>query len=124
MPDSELPNKVFDILVEHAGASESFRNAFVFWMTTLEEKASKAVGMSNERASVPRGSGDVLLFCWTPREFSFEGKLGVGGKFWANSDQAPYFNNGYPYINCYPEDLTQERELVIQTVNELLAELE
>ena len=80
-------NKAFDILVEHAGATEDYRNDFVRH--------------------------------WGIIEFRFYGNLGNGGKFWING--SPWTNNGKPYINCYPEDMTTEREAIIQTVNGLLA---
>lgn len=56
---------------------------------------------------------------WGNVEVSFEGDLGKGGKFWINGDR--FNNNGKPYINCYPEDLTPERKEIIEKVNGLLA---
>ena len=90
---TKTANEVFSILVDHAGASEDYRFSFVRHW----------------------GIADF------PTEFPFEGNLGRGGKFWRNGD--PWNNDGNPYINCYPEDLTPERERIINEVNSLLAAL-
>lgn len=49
------------------------------------------------------------------REFRFCGSLGFGGKFWRNM--------GRWYVNCYREDATEERQRIIQRVNEKLERL-
>lgn len=51
--------------------------------------------------------------CW---EYRFQGKLGFGGKVWGNAG-APY------YVNCYPEDMTDERRVMIDAANKRLAGL-
>jgi hypothetical protein len=48
-------------------------------------------------------------------EWRFSGNLGFGGKLWNN--------DGKLYVNCYPEDLTIEREEMIVAANERLEEL-
>ncbi len=48
-------------------------------------------------------------------EYRFMGALGGGGKFWNC--------NGRWYVNCYAEDLTDERLRMISAANEALAEL-
>jgi len=40
-------------------------------------------------------------------EWRFCGKLGFGGKYWSNSNT----------VDCYLEDLTPERELIIKQTN-------
>lgn len=49
------------------------------------------------------------------REFRFQGKLGFGGKL--NHKQ------GEIYISCYPEDVTPQRQEIIQKVNYRLGEM-
>lgn len=45
-------------------------------------------------------------------EYRFIGNLGFGGKLWNN--------RGHIYVNCYTEDMTPEREQIINKVNILL----
>jgi hypothetical protein len=47
------------------------------------------------------------------REFRFIGNLGFGGKFWNN-------NNSF-YVNCYPEDETEDLKAIIYNANAELA---
>lgn len=49
-------------------------------------------------------------------EFRFQGALGFGGKVWLNTGE-------FPYVTCYPEDLTDEREGMIRAANEVLKKL-
>jgi hypothetical protein len=51
-----------------------------------------------------------------PFEYRFQGALGFGGKVWLN-------NGEFPYVTCYPEDLTDEREAMIRSANEALKKL-
>ena len=48
-------------------------------------------------------------------EYRFQGQLGFGGKFW-NCD-------GRWYVSCYPEDIIDERQRMIDAANEALAAL-
>lgn len=48
-------------------------------------------------------------------EYRFQGKLGFGGKVWANRDDV--------YVTCYPEDSTREREAMIAACNRRLEAL-
>ena len=48
------------------------------------------------------------------REYRFCGDLGFGGKVWAGSP---------PYVTCYPEDKTPEREKTLASLNAALAAL-
>lgn len=50
-------------------------------------------------------------------EYRFQGALGFGGKFRRNGWEDRW------YVNCYPEDLTDERRKMIDAANEALAEL-
>lgn len=50
-----------------------------------------------------------------PREFSFRGKLGFGGKFYLELTRFR--------VSCYPEDRSPEREAIIAKVNERLETL-
>lgn len=45
-------------------------------------------------------------------EYRFQGRLGFGGKVWANQGQV--------YVTCYPEDSTREREAIILACNKRL----
>lgn len=48
-------------------------------------------------------------------EYRFGGDLGFGGKF--------YRGSGRFYVLCYREDQTPEREQILKTINEKIAEL-
>lgn len=51
-------------------------------------------------------------------EYRFQGNLGFGGKFRNNGN-----HDCTPYVDCYPEDLTEARETAIKTANVKLVEL-
>ena len=57
-------NMVYDILVEHGGASDSMRNSFVFAHTDDEHP------------------------CW---EYRFQGHFGFGGKYWSERNTINYY---------------------------------
>ena len=84
----EFLGKIYDILVKHAGAYEEERESFVF--------------------SINR----------TPRirEWRFIGALGMGGKIWFNSEEAPF-------VNCYAEDISNEIMIMIKETNKRLYNL-
>ena len=48
-----------------------------------------------------------------PTEFRFQGSLGFGGKFRVTRDRI--------YVDCYPEDRTDQRDKAIQAMNTWLA---
>jgi len=48
-------------------------------------------------------------------EYRFIGRLGFGGKFWVNL--------GRIYVNCYQEDMTDERRAIIEDANQALSSL-
>lgn len=52
------------------------------------------------------------------REFRFQGNLGFGGKVWFQE------HDRRARVSCYPEDLTEQRERDIATVNHLLKRVE
>jgi len=87
----EQASEVYDILVEHCGAPESWRDNFMYHQT----------------ASV----------C---EEYRFQGCLGFGGKF-------RRYNRGSGlerwYVDQYHEDTTDRSKKVIETANDLLADL-
>lgn len=92
-------NAVWDILVEHAGASDNpdvgERESFVHLQTTRHLT-----------------------------EYRFIGNLGSGGKFWRNTSKRPDGSWGEMwYINCYRESETPERLAAIQAANEALEAL-
>lgn len=48
-------------------------------------------------------------------EWRFQGSLGFGGKIWL-------YNSDVPYVNYYPEDKTEARDLAVKKANaELVA---
>jgi hypothetical protein len=49
------------------------------------------------------------------REYRFMGTLGFGGKFWVSPE-------GF-YVNCYPENLTDDRAETIRRTNKALKRL-
>jgi hypothetical protein len=51
-------------------------------------------------------------------EFRFMGALGFGGKFRNNGN-----NGNVPYVDCYPENETPERKVMIERANARLADL-
>ncbi len=59
-------NEVYNILVEHAGASESMRNNFVYVHTDDKDEN----------------------LCW---EYRFCGKFGFGGKYWSQRNAISYY---------------------------------
>lgn len=54
--------------------------------------------------------------CEGTEEYSFQGKLGFGGKFRNDGNM-----DGVPHIDCYPEDATEEHLRTINNVNAVLA---
>ena len=87
-----------------------------------EDMANRAFDILVEHAGAPENWRGSFIHGWGTPEFRFIGMLGFGGKFWVN--QSDSYNNGKPYVNCYPEDLTPERGQTIENVNRLLATLE
>jgi hypothetical protein len=57
----------------------------------------------------------VMHMSGTTREYRFGGVLGFGGKFYNYADRW--------YISCYPEDRTDERAALIETINAKLLAL-
>lgn len=51
-------------------------------------------------------------------EYRFQGALGFGGKVWLKSKPG-----AVPYVTCYPEDLTDEREIMIRAANGALRKM-
>jgi hypothetical protein len=51
-------------------------------------------------------------------EYRFMGALGFGGKFRNNGNR-----DDTPYVDCYPESLTAQRDVMITRTNKALAEL-
>jgi hypothetical protein len=96
----EIANRVYDTLIEHAGALPddgtriTMRHDFLGWLT-----------------------GDAY-----GREFRFMGALGFGGKLWFQPSSLglhPPFS-----VSCYPEDMTPERREMIDRTNAALATIE
>ena len=95
----EIAGKIYDILIEHASApnrGEYDRSSFI------HSQSSKYVP-----------------------EYRFMGALGFGGKFWRDS---PLFGNTDTlaetwYVDTYREDMTPEREKIIENTNAALAAL-
>lgn len=86
----EIFSKIYDLLVEHAGAG--------------------IAGSSPKETFVRFFAEPYEIYPCT--EWRFCGVLGFGGKFWRY--------DGRYFITCYPEDSTPKRGEVIAKVNELL----
>jgi hypothetical protein len=43
-------------------------------------------------------------------EYRFQGNLGFGGKVWIN-------NGDHPYVTCYPEDMSPDKQKMIDAAN-------
>lgn len=88
-------NTVYDVLVEECGAPRSCRDMFL----TI--------------ANTPNG------FYTNNRgfhEYRFQGALGFGGKLWQNHELRLH-------VDCYTEDRTPERDLMIARANARLKDL-
>ncbi len=64
-----------------------------------------------------RDDAFMEFICNWPKcvEFRFGGKLGFGGKVWADRDRI--------HVTCYPEDMTDERRAIIERTNDRLSKL-
>lgn len=94
--DKETANEIYDILVVIAGASESWRENFVYHQT----------------------NGVIS-------EYRFPGRLGFGGKFWRNMGIREDGTWGERwYVNQYSEDETLESLDIIEITNRLLWNLQ
>jgi hypothetical protein len=89
-----IADKVYDILVEEAGASEYWRKNFVF-----------------------TESNNYCL------EYRFQGNLDFGGKFWNDYLLIDGKMIYHWYVSCYKEDETKERLEIIKKTNKKLKEL-
>ena len=58
---------------------------------------------------------DQFAAAWS-FEYRFQGLLGFGGKIWL-------YNGDYPYVNCYKEDETKERNKAMAQANQDLRNL-
>ncbi len=85
---AEQADAVYDVLVEHCGASESNRTNFTFFIAPMEVA-----------------------------EYRFVGALGFGGKFRRSGREDRW------YVDCCEEDLTDERQRMIDAANKVLAVL-
>ncbi|MGG6262947.1 hypothetical protein ACQ4M3_24270 [Leptolyngbya sp. AN03gr2] len=89
-------------------------------MKLTEERAKAIYKILVEKAGAPpTGLGDFLdsQLQALVLEYRFQGHLGFGGKFW-NSDSRP--RGQHLYVNCYPEDLTPDRGVLIAEINQCL----
>ena len=89
----EAANRIYDALIEHAGAYRVPENECDLSRDSFVSYAAE-------------GS-------WT--EFRFQGALAFGGKVWNNA--------GRWYVNCYPEDRNETRKAIIEKTNSALAAL-
>jgi hypothetical protein len=80
----DLFSAVYSVLVEKAGAIESYRRDFIYHHTEADHPCD---------------------------EWRFQGKLGVGGKYWRRDNR----------VSCYSEDSTPEREAIIAETNAALS---
>ena len=90
---TELAEKIYNILVEHAGV--------------IDMESNKQPFLYHQNGKVSRYNPDGGC-----REYRFQGALGFGGKF--------YNCNGKFYVSAYSEDTGDKEQKIIDTVNELL----
>lgn len=94
MPD--FYEKVYEILITHAGASPAYREDFLTYF---------------------RSRGSRELPAHVTKEWRFMGRFGFGGKIWIDSLRP------FAHVTYYPEDRTDEREKVLESVNKHLREI-
>lgn len=90
----EVANKIYDILIEHAGCYDPTKNGHE------DHSRWQFVHYATEGT-------------WT--EFRFGGPLGFGGKVWNC--------NGHWYVTCYREDEKAVQKRIIRKTNEALDKL-
>ena len=88
-----LSNRIYDILVAHAGAYDDKGGCVRIQFRYFMESEGK--------------------------EFRFQGRLGFGGKFRKDGG----WNGNVWHVTCYSEDETPERRRIIEQTNEALADL-
>lgn len=100
--DEQIANEIYDLLVDHAGAStkDNRRAQFIHFLT-------------NDAASIH----DTL-------EFRFMGALGFGGKFWIGResflDESDPNWHGEWWVNQYREDETPETVSMVKATQSSL----
>lgn len=68
----------------------------------------------DEAGASDRECEDFMFFAGKGfREYRFQGRLGFGGKV--------RWDGRRVWVDCYPEDMTDERRAIIERVNRLLA---
>lgn len=98
-------------------------------MNPLSESEAAAVWqvLVDHAGASPVGWHDFLIYATggthIADEYRFQGSLGPGGKFrrnrvWIGDTRAESWT-----VDCYPEDLTADRQAVIDNTNETLAAL-
>lgn len=84
---------IFDVLISLCGANKTFKDDFIF-----------------------RHRPDNLTSF--PSAYRFSGALGLGGKFVINNRMHDRW-----YVECYSEDLNEDRSAMIKSANEKLEKL-
>ncbi len=92
----ETCDRIYDILVKHAGSPESYRSSFLHYY------------------------GDPYLVS-KPTEFRCCSKWGMAGKFWWNNDR--FYVSGRSRSECIDERQHEMERAECDKVNELLAPL-
>ena len=96
-------NKIWDLLIKEAGASENDRQEFLLWFkTSLSFYPQKLMVAEKKRLS---------------REYRFGGKLGFGGKIHFCEQM---MNS---YITYYLEDSNEERRDLFSKINKQLEQI-
>ncbi len=91
---ADQANAIYDLLVQHAGASENGREGFV-----------------------------IVQANTVTNEYRFGGLLGFGGKFWRMTGLRREDRDLRWSVNFYSEDKTSEREAAAEVTNRALAGL-
>jgi hypothetical protein len=96
-------NKVWDLLVKEAGASENNRSEFLLWFKTSLPFYPQNLMVADKKQ--------------ISREYRFGGKFGFGGKInFCNQMMKSHI----PY---YPSERTQENEEIIEQINKELKKI-
>lgn len=101
-----------EILEDLMNKGEAYLNSFRIYLGKLWD-------VLVEHADASADGKDAFISCAEQHgiertfEYRFVGSLGFGGKIWLN-------NGDFPYVNCYREDETPQRERIIRVTNEAL----
>lgn len=101
------------VLCEECAYDAGVLRKAVFYGLTFDLLVDKAGASEEDRWSFMHA---FMKDDRDPVEYRFQGLLGFGGKFWRS--------DGRHYVNYYQEDVTGEREKLVEVVNGVVGESE